>query len=133
MAGAREAEPTKSLPPTDRERILSAMGVGPDGIVGASRFIGGQGDMAEAARWMALPGITLATACAEIERITAAKPDGPPTNFRYFTPAIQRLSGQLSAAPLSPTSATARASPAASRQPSVAEMMAMLAPEGPPQ
>lgn len=125
-AGAREADQPEGLPRTDRERILAAMGVGPDGVIGPSKFIGGQGDMAEAARWLVLPGITLANVCAEIERVSKAKTDGLPSRFSYFTPAIQRLSGQLSAAPLSPTTSTARASPA-SRQPSQAEMIAMLA------
>jgi uncharacterized protein YdaU (DUF1376 family) len=98
---AREA-----LPPTDRERFLAAMGVNPDGIAGPSRFIGTQGDMAEAAQWLALPGITVDVACAEIARITAAKRDGPPKSFRYFTEAIQRLSGQLTAAPIQPIAPT---------------------------
>lgn len=131
-AGAREDDPSQINIPaateaTTREALLSAMGVGPDGIVGPSRFIGTQGDMAEAQRWLDLPGITLDTACAEIRRLSKAKADGPPSSFKYFTPAIQRLSGQLSAEALAPIAATARASPSASRQPSAAEMMAMLA------
>lgn len=131
-AGAREDDPPPEdqrtdPPPTTREVLLGAMGVGPDGIVGPSRFVGTQGDMAEAQRWFDLPGITLDVACAEIRRLAKAKADGPPSSFKYFTPAIQRLSGQLSAEALTPTTAQARASPAASRQPSAAEMMAMLA------
>ena len=128
-AGAREAD---HQPPTDRERILAAMGVGPDGIIGAGKFTGTQGDMAEVARWLALPGINIDVICDEVGRVCRAKRDGPPFRFSYFTEAIQRLSGQISAPPLSPTAPAARAFPSASRQPSAAEMMAILAPKGPP-
>ena len=96
---------------TDRDRILAAIGVGPDGIAGPSKFIGGQVDMAEADRWLGLPGVTLDAACAEIARIMAAKPGGPPSSFKYFTPAMQRLSAALSAPPIEAGPAQARASP----------------------
>ena len=128
-AGASEkiAEAPEALPPTDRERILAAMGVGPDGVIGAGKFTGTQGDMAEVERWMALPGINIDVICAEVERICRAKRDGPPFRFSYFTDAIRTLSGQLSAPPLTPAATPARTSPAASRQPSAEEMMAMVA------
>lgn len=113
---AREADPGKVRNPdialTDRELILEAMGVGPNGVVGPSKFIGDQGDMAEAGRWLALPGLTLPTILEEIRRIAAAKPDGAPSSFRYFTPAMQRLSGRLTAPALQPTAGPQpRASP----------------------
>lgn len=126
-ASEKIAEAREALPPTDRERILAAMGVGPDGIVGAGKFTGTQGDMAEVERWMALPGINIDVICAEVERICRSKRDGPPFRFSYFTDAIRTLSGQLSAPPLTPAATPARTSPAASRQPSAEEMMAMLA------
>jgi uncharacterized protein YdaU (DUF1376 family) len=88
--------------PMARERLLAAMGLGPDGIAGPSKFLGSQADVAEAARWLALPGVTLEAACAEIAAISASKTDGPPSSFRYFTPAIQRLSAALSADSLQP-------------------------------
>ena len=78
------------------------MGLGPDGVAGPSKFLGGQSDMAEAARWLALPGMTIDAACAEIAAVTAAKTDGPPSSFKYFTPAIQRLAAALCAPPLPP-------------------------------
>lgn len=97
-------QPVKPLDePTDRERILDAIGVSRDGVVGASKFIGGQSDMAEAERWLALPGLSLDAVCAEIRVVVAAKPDGPPSNFRYFTPAMRRLSAALTAPPLEPS------------------------------
>lgn len=93
---ARDADPTF------RERLLEAMGVGPDGVAGPSRFIGGTADMAEAGRWLELPYMTPDLICEEITRITAKKRDGPPKSFTYFTEAMRRLSGQLSAPPLKP-------------------------------
>lgn len=106
-ACAREADFQPQIP-TNRERFLAAMGLGPDGVAGPSKFLGTQSDMAEADRWLALPGITVETACTEIAAIVRAKPDGPPANFRYFTPAIQRLSAAITAAPLQPSAVTPR-------------------------
>jgi hypothetical protein len=122
-ACAREAETTQDQP-TDRERILDAIGVGPDGLAGPSRFIGGQGDMAEAQRWLALPGLDLETVCRAIREVMAAKRDGPPANFRYFTPALQRLSAQLTAPALTPQPGTGP--PRRTGQPSFEEIMAMM-------
>lgn len=87
---------------TDRERILAAIGIGPEGIVGPSKFLGSQADMAEAQRWLDLPGLTIDNICAEVARISASMQDGPPSSFRYFTRAMQRLSGSLTGAPLTP-------------------------------
>lgn len=111
-ACVREASTEQAESPSIRERLLAAMGLGPDGIAGPSKFLGSQADVAEAARWLALPGVTLDAACAEIAAISASKSDGPPSSFRYFTPAIQRLSAALSADPLQPgTGPRPRASP----------------------
>lgn len=88
--------------PTFRERVLSAMGLGPDGIVGAGKFVGTQADMAEAQRWLALPGLTEDVICAEIRQIVASKPDGAPGRFSYFTQPMQRLSATLTAPALVP-------------------------------
>lgn len=116
-AGAGElpaADPPPADLPADRERILEAMGVGPDGVVGASKFIGGQGDMAEAARWLELPGITLDVALCEIRSVMARKGGGAPSKFSYFTPAMQELSAKLTAPPLQPAAGhQPRASPSA--------------------
>ncbi|OOY20867.1 hypothetical protein BMI86_10195 [Thioclava sp. DLFJ5-1] len=92
--------------PSYRERVLEAMGVGPDGIAGPSSWIGGQGDMAEARRWLELPGITEDVAIAEVRSVMASKRDtGPPGSFKYFTKAMQRLSGELTADQLKPMEA----------------------------
>lgn len=103
-AAVREADPPQDQ--TDRERILAAMGVGSDGIAGPSKFLGGQVDMAQAKRWLEMPSMTLDVVCIEIARITAGKTDGPPSSFKYFTAAMQRLSGALSAPKLQPTEAS---------------------------
>lgn len=102
---AREAEN-----PTFRERILSSCSVDPvSGLTGhGGRQIGTQADMAEANRWLQLPGITEATAIEEITRLMAGKRDGPPKSFAYFTSAMQRLSGALSAPDLQPTTPAQR-------------------------
>jgi uncharacterized protein YdaU (DUF1376 family) len=100
--GAREA------PQTDREAILVAIGVDPvSGITGPSgRMLGTQADMAEVARWLELPGITVPIILTEVRRIMGGKRDGPPSTFRFFTAAIQRLSGEISRPALEPTAPT---------------------------
>lgn len=123
-ACVREAEPNQD-PQSEpfRVQLLAAMGIGPDGIAGPSKFIGGQGDMAEAQRWLDLPGMTEGAILSEIRALTASKQDGPPKSFRYFTAAMQRLSGQLTAAPLQPTAGQpARASPAHAEDPLAASI-----------
>lgn len=89
---------------TFREQILTACGVDPvSGLTGhGGRQLGTQGDMAEAGRWLDLPGITEATAIAEVARIMAVKRDGPPKSLGYFTEAMRRLSGSLTAPKLTP-------------------------------
>ena len=93
---------------TDREAILQAIGVDPiSGITGPSgRVIGTQADMAEVARWLDLPGITVPVILTEVRRIMAGKRDGPPSTFRFFTKAIQRLSGEISRPALDPITPT---------------------------
>lgn len=97
---------------TDRERILSAIGVDPvSGLTGrGGSRIGTQSDMAEVGRWLEMPGMSMPAIVAEVERIMADKADGPPSSFRYFTSAMQRLSAALSGPSLAPAP-SARASP----------------------
>lgn len=99
---------TREADSTDREAILTAIGVDPvSGITGPSgRMIGTQADMAELGRWLALPGITVPIILTEVRRIMAGKRDGPPSTFRFFTAAIQRLSGEISRPALEPTAPT---------------------------
>lgn len=99
-AGA-ENGPVDGAVMTPREQVLAAIGA-PDGVAGPSAFIGTPGDVAEMERWLELPGITLDVACSEIRRIMANKADGLPSRFKYFSRAMERLSGQLTAPPLAP-------------------------------
>lgn len=87
---------------TIREKLLAAMGVGPDDVVGPSKFIGSQADMAVAMQWLQLPGITLERACTEIRTIMAKKKGGPPACFSYFTDPLRRLSAAMSPEALKP-------------------------------
>ena len=90
---------------TDREAILTAIGVDPvSGITGPSaRQIGTRADMAEAGRWLDLPGMTMPLVIEEVRRVMANKRDGPPSSFKFFTKAMQRLSGELTQEALQPT------------------------------
>ena len=121
-ACAREADLT------DREMILDAMGVDPSGMIGPSKFVGTQADMAELARWLDLPGLTMPVVVEEIRRVCASKADGPPSRWSYFSPIMARLSAALTAPPLQPD---ARASPPArSTGPDLAAAIARLEAQG---
>ncbi len=99
---------TREAVSTDREAILTAIGVDPvSGITGPSgRMIGTQADMAEVARWLDLPGLTMTLILAEIRTVMANKRDGPPSSFRFFTKAMQRLSGEMTRPALDPITTT---------------------------
>lgn len=121
-ARAREADFT------DREMILDAMGVDPSGVIGQSKFTGTQADLAELARWLELPGLTMPVVVEEIRRVCASKADGPPSRWSYFSPIMARLSAALTAPPLQPD---ARASPPArSTGPDIAAAIARLEAQG---
>lgn len=98
---AREADP----PPVEfRERILSAMGVDPvSGLTGhGGRMIGTRADMAEADRWQTDLRLSEESCLAVVSEVMAKKRDGPPKSFSYFTPAMQRLAGDLAKPKLTP-------------------------------
>lgn len=103
-----EPEPYKeaaaaSAGATFREQILSAIGVDPvSGLTGhGGSQLGTQAHMAEASRWLELPGITEAVAVAEVARIAARRSEKP-RSFSFFTDAMRSLSAALSAPKLSP-------------------------------
>lgn len=98
---------------TFREQILSACNVDPvSGLTGqGGRQLGKPEDMAEANRWLELPGLTPETICTEVRRLIKAKRDGPPSSFKYFTEAMQRLSGALTQPSLTPIAGTRNAKP----------------------
>jgi uncharacterized protein YdaU (DUF1376 family) len=102
-AREREVEILPSQSPTFREQILDAIGVDKSGLTGrGSKMLGSQSDMAEVARWLALPGLTEAVVLAEVRVVISKKLDGPPSTFRFFTNAMERLSGSLTLPPLTP-------------------------------
>lgn len=86
--------------PTPRERLLTAMGL-TSGITATGRMLGNPGDMAEAKRWAEM-GLTLDQQRDVIRELMAKKRDGPPSSFRYFTEAMRRRAGELTAPPLQP-------------------------------
>lgn len=105
--GAREARSEMASPETQtfRERLLEAIGADPiTGLTGpAGRLIGTQADMAEAKRWLELPGLTEDVIVEEVRSIANKRRSGKlPGTFRYFTDAMQRLSGALTAPALLP-------------------------------
>jgi hypothetical protein len=89
---------------TDREAILSAIGVDPvSGIIGPTgKRIGTMIDMIEARRWFDDLGLTLPEIISQIEEVMRVKRDGPPASFSYFTKAMQRLADQKARPTLKP-------------------------------
>ena len=79
--------------PTFRERIMVAIGVGPDGITGPSaRVIGTAADMQIATRWREELGLTEDEIVAVITETMVTKTDGLPSSFKYFNLPMQRVS-----------------------------------------
>lgn len=101
--------PSVPARPTGRDRLLEAMGVGPDGVIRtgpmavSGKIIGGASDMQEARRWKADLGLTVNEMVEVVVEVMASRKDtGPPANFRYFTAAMQRYAGQKSEPKLAP-------------------------------
>lgn len=91
---------------TFREQMLDAMGAPSSGIVNARpTALGGRVDMMIADKWMNDLGLSEATILTVIREIAADKRDGPPSSFKYFTPAMQREAARLAQAPLMPANA----------------------------
>lgn len=83
-----------------RVKLLSAMGVGPDGIAGPSRFVGTEADMVEADKWAAL-GLSTDEQCRLIsermERMRRKNPRFAVGSFAYFTEAMADLAAAKAA------------------------------------
>jgi hypothetical protein len=96
-AGARDPDPPPKHmdAPTERERLLIAMGCDRSGIAGPSgKMIGRMADMQMVERWKSDLGMTLDEILGVIEEVMAGKPEpGPPSTFAYFTAAMRRFSG----------------------------------------
>jgi uncharacterized protein YdaU (DUF1376 family) len=105
-ARALDESPRPIENPTLREEILLKIGIDRSGLTGrGGSMLGGQADMAEVSRWLKLPRITKENALMEIERVMAGKRDGPPNSFRYFSAAMEKLSGELIRPHLEPSAA----------------------------
>ena len=90
---------------TWREHVLDAIGVSRSGITGPSKMrIGDRADMELVGRWMTDLGLTKDQILTVLRETAAAKSDGPPSNLRYFTKAMQREAARLAEAPLQPAS-----------------------------
>lgn len=86
-----------------REQMLDAMGVDPSGMANARpTVLGGRVDMEIVGRWANDLGLSNATVLAVINETMATKRDGPPSTFRYFTPAMEREAARAAEAPLKP-------------------------------
>lgn len=95
------AQPETQSERADRRvKLLSAMGVGPDGIAGPSRFVGTEADMVEADKWAAL-GLSVDDQCRLIaermERMRRKNPMFAVGSFAYFTGAMAELAAARAA------------------------------------
>ena len=100
-AQAREIEII--APQTDREILLTAIGVDPfSGLTGhGGRMIGTRADMQRVTRWSEL-GLTIEDQCAVIRETMANKRDGPPAGFSYFDKPMAKLAAAKAAPQLEP-------------------------------
>lgn len=88
--------------PTDRERLLVAMGHPSSGLTATGRIVGSPTDMLEAQRWRTDLGLEIGDQIAVVAEVMATKRDGPPSSFRYFREAMQRRAGLIREGPLAP-------------------------------
>lgn len=85
----------REIHPTFREKILEAVGCDPvSGLTGhGGRQIGTSSDMALANHWITDLDLSVVEVVGVITDVVAAKTDGPPQSFKYFTPAMERMAG----------------------------------------
>lgn len=99
-APTREADdPVKSNPDL-RVEILTAMGLDETGQLGPNgKLVGTRADMIAAHHWQNALGLTSTEIVETVQDVMRSKPDGPPSAFKYFTPAMQRLADAKAAPP----------------------------------
>jgi uncharacterized protein YdaU (DUF1376 family) len=89
-----ESHDQNPLAPTHRERLLEAMGIGPDGRTATGRFLGRTTDMALVSGWSGM-GLSEAEQIGVVTEVMtrrmAAGDGSPPASFKYFDPAMQEL------------------------------------------
>lgn len=93
---------------TWRENLLDAMGCDRSGMTGhGGRMIGKEVDMIIARKWQEDLGLTEDQILGQIRDVMANKREpGPPSSFKFFSKAMERLAGDLQDAinqPLQPT------------------------------
>ncbi|MCJ8139582.1 hypothetical protein [Falsirhodobacter halotolerans] len=87
---------------TEREDLLEAMGI-TSTMNAQGRVFGNMSDMAERDRWSAL-GLTHDQQFTIITEVMRSRTDpAPPTSFRYFTQAMQRVAADIARPDLQPT------------------------------
>lgn len=94
--------PEFSDTPTNRERLLAAMGHHPSGMTANGKLMGSPSDMVEFSRWRGL-GLSVDEIIDVIAHVAKNKRDGPAVAFKYFTGSMEQLAGQKAAPPLEPT------------------------------
>jgi len=89
-----------SDPPTFREQALIAMGHDPGGVTANGRIVGNTSDMLEVDRWKGDLGLSNAEILHVIRDVRGRSTAPPPSTFRYFRNAMQRLAGEKAEPPL---------------------------------
>ena len=93
--------------PSYQEQLLTACGADPVfGRVGTSAArLGTPDQMIEAHRWLTDLGLTEDQVLEAVTGVVSQKRDGPPNTLKYFTPALERLAGDLTNATTKPMEA----------------------------
>lgn len=104
--GGGDGSARERLPddPTDRERILHAIGADPvSGMTGPNgRQLGRMADMQVAAAWRDDLSLSIDEIVDVIGEVMARKTDGPPSSFKYFDDPMRRFAGIKSRPTLTP-------------------------------
>jgi len=99
-APTREADDPGKSNPDLRIEILKAIGLDETGQLGPNgKLVGTRADMIAAHHWQNALGLTSTEIVETVQDVMQSKADGPPSNFKYFTPAMQRLADAKAAPP----------------------------------
>lgn len=91
---------------TFREKILVAMGHDPSGMTANGQQVGGYAEMQWVTQTMSDLDLSEADTLGVVADVMAGKRDGPPSSFRYFSPALQRYAANKRAPPVEPAAMT---------------------------
>lgn len=89
---------------TFRERILKEIGADPvSGITGhGGRMLGVRTDMIEAEKWVSELRLSEQSCLTVIREVMSKRKSGPPSTFRYFTPAMRELAAAIQSEKITP-------------------------------